>query len=166
MRKVEPKIRLATEADLPAINDIYNYYVLNSTCTFQTEPETSEDRARWFALHDELHPVTAAEIQGQVVGWASLSRYHARSAYRHTVEDSVYVREDLRSHGIGTALLKDLVERAKQLGHHSIVATISADQTGSIELHRRFNFLEAGHIREAGRKFDRWLDVILMQKML
>ena len=157
---------MATAADLATINDIYNYYVLNSTCTFQTEPETAEDRGRWLAAHDSLHPVIVAEIQSQVVAWASLSRYHSRSAYRHTVEDSIYVRDDMRSHGIGTALLKDLVERAKMLGHHSMIATISADQTGSIALHERFGFLKAGHVREAGRKFDRWLDIVLMQRML
>jgi len=162
----ETKIRLATETDLAAINSIYDYYVLNSTCTFQTEPDTEEDRAKWFAAHDSLHPITVAVNESEIVAWASLSHYHHRSAYQHTVEDSVYVRNDMRNRGIGTILLADLIQRAETHGHHSIVAIIAADQTGSIRLHQRFSFLKAGQISEAGYKFDKWLDVIFMQRML
>ena len=162
----ELKIRLATEADLATINSVYNYYVLNSTCTFQTEPDTAEEREKWFAARDSPHPVTVAVNESETVAWASLSRYHHRCAYQHTVEDSVYVRNDMHNRGIGTILLADLTQRAEMHGHHSIVAIIAADQTGSTKLHQRFGFLKVGHIREAGYKFGRWLDVIFMQRML
>ncbi len=162
----ETKVRLATETDLATINSIYNYYVLNSTCTFQTELDTVEERAEWFAAHDSLHPITVATNEKEIVAWASLSRYHHRCAYQHTVEDSVYVRNDMRNRGIGTILLADLIQRAETHGHHSVVAIIAADQTSSIRLHQRFGFLKVGQIVEAGYKFDRWLDVIFMQRML
>jgi phosphinothricin acetyltransferase len=162
----EIRVRLAIEADLAAISSIYNYYVVNSTCTFQTEPDTAEERMRWFSAHDSRHPVTVAANQSEVVGWASLSRYHSRNAYRHTTEDSVYVRSDMRGRGIGRTLLADLIQRAEAEGYHSIVATIAADQADSIRLHKRFGFLTVGHIVEAGYKFDKWIDVTFMQKML
>src|SRR5438552_5697839 len=108
-----PLIRLATESDLVAINDIYNHYVGTSTCTFQEEPETIESRRRWFAAHGARHPITAAELDGVVVGWGSLSPYHTRSAYRFSVENSVYVRHDLQRRGIGALLLADLIDRAR-----------------------------------------------------
>src|SRR5689334_9592709 len=99
----EFSIRLATPDDLPAINDIYNHFVFVSTCTYQEEPSTVDERAAWFAAHGPLHPVTVAESAGEVVGLASLSPFHRRSAYRHTVENSVYVRHDLQRRGIGSA---------------------------------------------------------------
>src|SRR5579863_1206953 len=95
-------IRPATEADLVAINDIYNHYVLHSTCTYQEEPETLESRRAWFKHHGEKHPVIVTEADGHVVGWASLSAYHARSAYRHTVENSIYIHHQHHRRGIGT----------------------------------------------------------------
>ena len=163
-------IRLATRDDLPAINDIFNYYVAKSTCTYRTEPATDAERAEWFDEHDEGHPATIAEMEGEVVGWASLSAWlsacHSRSAYRFTVEDSVYVRSDMQRKGIGRALLADLIERARSAGHHSIIASISADQEASVALHEAFGFVNAAHLREVGRKFDRWLDVVYMQLTL
>jgi L-amino acid N-acyltransferase len=162
----EPAIRLATESDLRAINDIYNHYVTRSTCTYQTEPETIEDRAKWFAAHGKAHPITVAERDGEIVGWASLSPFHRRAAYRHSVENSVYVRHDLHKQGIGSALLRELIDRASALEHHTIIALIDASQAGSIALHDRFGFTTVAHLKEVGYKFDRWLDVVYMQLML
>ena len=110
-------IRPATESDLTAINDIYNHYVLHSTCTYQEEPEPLDERRRWFSHHGEKHPVVVAAAEKQVVGWGSLSAYHPRSAYRHTVENSVYVHHQFHRHGIGSLLLQELVVRARSLGH-------------------------------------------------
>ena len=159
-------LRLATPADLQAINAIYNHCVLHSTCTYQTEPETAADRASWFAHHGPSHPVTVVERGAQVVGWGSLSRFHARSAYARTVEDSVYVHHDHYRQGIGRAILADLIERAKAAGHHTIIAGIDAEQTASAALHQDAGFTKVALLSEVGFKFDRWLDVIYMQRML
>src|SRR5262245_47325329 len=118
----ELAIRLAREEDLREINAIYNHYVLGSTCTYQTEAETEEARATWFAGHGEAHPVTVAERDGMVVGWGSLSRFHPRSAYGRTVENSVYVHHEQLRCGVGRAIMVDLIERGRALGHHTIVA--------------------------------------------
>jgi L-amino acid N-acyltransferase len=159
-------IRPATTADLAAINAIYNHYVRCSTCTYEEEPNTDAERAAWFAAHGDAHPVTVAEAGGEVVGWASLSSFHPRCGYRQTVENSVYVRHDRQRLGIGRALLADLIERARGLSYHTIIAGISADQPASIALHRQFDFVEVACLREVGFKFGRWLDVIYLQRML
>jgi L-amino acid N-acyltransferase len=157
-------IRLARVEDLGAVNAIYNHYVLRSTCTYQEEVETEEGRRAWFERHGEKHPVTVAvDDEGTVVGWGALNTFHGRSAYRFTVENSVYVREDMHRRGIGGAILRDLMERAKGLGHRVIVALISADQEASVGLHARAGFVEVGRLRGVGFKFGRWLDVVYMQ---
>ena len=159
-------IRAAAPADLGAINDIYNHYVLHSTCTYQEEPEPLESRRQWFQHHGDRHPVIVAEVDGQVIGWGSLSPYHARSAYRHTVENSVYVHHRHHRRGIGSRLLQELITRARGLGHRAIIAGIDADQPASIALHAKFCFEEVGHLRQVGFKFGRWLDVIYMELLL
>ena len=159
-------VRLATPADLPAINAIYNHFVLCSTCTYQTEPSMAAEREAWFAAHGDQHPVTVAEIDGEVVAWASLSRFHPRSAYSRTVENSVYVRHDRHRRGLGSLLLGDSIERARSLGHHTMIAGIDAEQVASIELHVRHGFVQVARLREVGFKFGRWLDVVYLQRMM
>jgi len=159
-------VRPATEADLVAINDIYNHYVLHSTCTYQEEPEPIEGRRQWFAHHDAQHPIIVAETDGRVVGWGSLSAYHARSAYRRTVENSVYVHHERHRRGIGSALLNNLIDRARALGHRAIIAGIDAEQAASVGLHARFEFQKVGQLKQVGYKFGRWLDVIYMELLL
>src|SRR3954468_11342495 len=159
-------LRPATEADLLAINDIYNWYVPRSTCTYQEADETIEERRAWYAHHGPRHPVTVAERDGELVGWGALSDYRARSAYRFTCENSIYVRHDLQGQGIGSALLADLIERAKAIGFHSIIAGIDGEQAASVALHARFGFVDCGRQNQVGFKFERWLDVVFMQLML
>lgn len=166
MRPAAPHIRLATEADLPAINAIYNHYVAHSTCTYQMAPETAEARLAWFHRHDVLHPVTVAELEGAIVGWAALNVFHAREAYARTVENSVYVRHDLHRRGLGRALLADLIARARALGHRTIIAGISSEQAASVALHEAFGFARAGHLRQVGYKHGLWLDVLTLQLLL
>jgi phosphinothricin acetyltransferase len=161
-----PQIRLATDADLVAINDIYNHFVLTCTCTYQEEPEPMEARRAWFKHHGKHHPITVAEMDGQVVGWGSLSPYHHRCAYRFTVENSVYVHKDYHGKGIGSVLLKDLIDRARALDHRVIVAAIDGNQTASVALHAKFGFQKVGHMHNLGFKFGRWLDVIYMELQL
>lgn len=160
------EIRLARKSDLVPINAIYNHYVLHSTCTYQLTPETEEARLAWFQTHGKEHPVTVAEIDGEVVGWGALNRYHPREAYARTVENSLYIRHDQQRRGIGRALLADQIERARALGHHAFLAGISSEQTASIALHEGFGFQKAAHLRELGWKQGQWLDVIYMQFLL
>jgi phosphinothricin acetyltransferase len=160
-------IRLAQVADLPAINDIYNHYVLASTCTYQTDPETMDARRAWFDAHGERHPVTVAvDGGGRVVGWGSLSAFRERAAYARTVENSVYVHRDAHRRGIGRRLLADQIDRATAAGHHTIIAGIDADQEASVALHAAMGFERVAFLHEVGFKFDRWLHVIYMQRML
>ena len=159
-------LRAATLDDLAAVNDIYNHYVLTSICTAQTEPELMESRRAWFEDHDAAHPITVAERDGVVIGWASVSRYHKREGYRRTVESSVYVRHDCHRLGIGRALLVDLLSRARAIGHHTIIATIAADQAASLSLHEKLGFQTVGRLSEVEFKFGRFMDVVFMQRML
>ncbi len=160
-------IRLAVADDLESINDIYNHYVRVSTCTYQEEPERVDARRIWFVNHrPETHPVTVAVRDGKVVGWGSLSPYHSRCAYRYSVETSVYVQHNLHRQGIGSNILKDLIDRARAIGYHSMIAAIDGDQTGSIALHAGFGFTEVGHLHQVGFKFGRWLDVIYLERIL
>ncbi len=159
-------IRPAKESDLVAINDIYNHYVLHSTCTYQEEPEPIEGRKQWFAHHGPQHPVIVAEMNSRIVGWGSLSSYHTRSAYRRTVENSVYVHHEHHRRGIGSVLLTDLIDRARALGHRAIIAGIDADQAASVGLHAQFEFQKVGQLKQVGFKFGRWLDVIYMELLL
>jgi phosphinothricin acetyltransferase len=163
----EPTIRLATADDLSAINDIYNYYVPRSTCTYQLEPETLESRQTWFAAHPpEKYPVTVALAAGQVVGWGALSKFRERAAYNPTVEASVYIHHDHHRRGIGKALLADLIERAKAIGYHSLIGGADGEQTSSLALQESLGFQKVGHFQEVGYKFGRRLDVVFMQLML
>jgi phosphinothricin acetyltransferase len=125
-----------------------------------------EARRQWFSQHDEKHPVIVAETDAKVVGWGSLSAYHARSAYRHTVEDSIYVHHQHQRRGVGSILLENLIDRARVLGHHVIIAGADAEQTASIALHTKYHFEKVGHFKQVGFKFGRWLDVIYMELRL
>jgi phosphinothricin acetyltransferase len=160
------RIREAARRDIDAINAIYNHYVIHSTTTYDETPHTRDERAEWLAAHDALHPATVAEKDGEVLGWGSLSWFRTRVGYRHSVEDSVFVRPDRFREGIGGALLADLVARARALGHHTVIGGIDAEQEASIALHARHGFREVARIREVGYKFGRWLDVVFMQRML
>lgn len=159
-------IRPATLDDLGAIREIYNYYVAYSTCTFQVEPETEEERLEWFRKRSTTHPATVAERGGEVVGWGALSPWKARAAYARSVEASVYVRHDLHRAGIGRALLVDLIERARTAGHHLVIGGACTEQASSIALQEALGFERVGCFREVGFKFGRWLDVLYLQLRL
>ena len=159
-------LRPATLADCLAINDIYNHYVQHDTCTYQTEPDTLAEREAWLARHGGPHPALVAERAGEVVAWGSLSPFHPRFGYRFSVEDSIYVRADQQRQGLGRALLGELLASARAGGHHTVIALISAEKAGSIALHEQFGFTRAALLREAGYKFETWLDVAYLQLML
>lgn len=161
-------IRDAAPADLGAINAIYNHYVATSTCTYDRDPRGDDDAARWLASHGDAHPATIAidPAGGDVIGWAALSPFRPRWGYRHTVEDSVYVRADRHGRGVGGALLADLVARARALGHHAVLAIVSADQDASVRLHARAGFAPIAILPQVGHKFGRWLDLSVLQLLL
>ncbi len=159
-------LRSATRDDLAIINAIYTHSVLHSTATYQTEPSTDDERAAWFTAHGPQHPVIVAELDGRVVGWGSLSPFHARAAFNRTVEESVYIHHDFHRRGIGKAILVELLKRAKELGHHRVIAAISGDQEPSMALHRALGFVESGRLSEVGFKFDRWLDLVYLEHRL
>jgi len=159
-------VRPATEADLPAILDIYNAAILHTTATFDVEPQTLDERLQWFRETKPPHCVLVAEEAGRVTGWGCLRSFRPRVAYRFTAEDSVYIDEEHRGSGIGALLLGELIERAKGGGFHSVVAGMTEGNPASEALHRGFGFVEVGRYRQVGYKFERWLDVVWMQLML
>ena len=157
-------IRLATAADAAAIAAIYNQAVIGSTATFDTEPRSVEERQAWLAGHDEAHPVTVLERDGVVVGWASLTPAGERRAWEHTVEISTYVDDSAHGTGVGRALGVEIMDRARALGHHVVISRICAENEASIHLAGKLGFERVGVMHEVGRKFDRWLDVVILEK--
>jgi len=159
-------IRPAEGADLPAIADIYNDAILNSTATFDVEPWTAERYDRWFHEHSHPYAVLVAERGGDVVGWAALSRFQRKPAYRFAAEASLYVRAEDRGGGIGALLLARLLEAGTRNGFHTVLARIVGDNPASLRLHASLGFERVGVEREVGYKFERWLDVVVMQKLV
>lgn len=160
------QIRRAEEADAEAIRAIYNREVLHSMVTFDLVARTEEEQLEWMASHRGAYPVVVAVLQDSVVGFASLSPYRPRPAYSTTAEDSVYVAEGQRGTGVGKALLSEIVTLAAAHGFHAVMARIVGHHDASIALHRSCGFELVGVEREVGRKFGRWLDVALMQRLL
>ena len=160
-------VRLARPDDAEAIRAIYNLEVTESTVTFDLVPRTLEDQLAWLHQRTGAHVVlVAVDDDDQVVGYGSLSAYKARAAYATTVEDSVYVARGSQGQGVGRLLLGELVATATAHGFHSMVARIVGGHDASIRLHAALGFEIVGTEREIGRKFGRWLDVVLMQKLL
>lgn len=161
------QIRTAQEQDLPAILEIYNDAIINTTAVYDYEPHTLEMRKQWFRIKEaQGYPVFVAEENGWVVGFSSIGPWRAWAAYKYSVENSIYVAADQRGKGIGKKLLEPLIEAAKQLDLHAIIAGIDATNEVSINLHRSFGFTEAGQFKQVGYKFDRWLDLTFMQLLL
>ena len=159
-------VRLATLDDAEAIQRIYNHEVEHTTHTFDLVPRTLEEQQAWLQDRSGALGVLVAEVDGQVVGFSSLSEYRPRAAYRTSVESSVYVNETMRGRGVGRRLLHDLVDLAKASGFHTMVARIAGEHEASIKLHEAVGFTTVGTEREVGRKFGNWLNVVVMQRML
>ncbi len=162
------QLRDATADDAPAILEIYNHQVLTSTATFDLVPRTLDEQVEWLTSRAGAHVVMVAvdEADGQVAGFGALSAYRERAGYATTVEDSVYVSEHHQGRGVGRLLLAELVERARSHGFHALMAKIVGGHEVSIGLHRNCGFEIVGTEREVGRKFGRWLDVVLMEMLL
>jgi L-amino acid N-acyltransferase YncA len=176
LRRVEPpeapfeySMRDARLADMPAVREIYNYYVANSTVTFDEDAMTLREwRAKFTYLHKLGMPFLVAESpSGQLLGYALVSPWKQKRAYRYTVENSIYLGPAAAGKGLGRALLAELIERSRAAGLKEIIAVI-ADQgaEASIALHEGFGFVEIGRMGRVGFKFDRWLGTVLLQKSL
>ena len=159
-------IRPAAVGDAAAIAAIYNREVLETTATLDAEPRTLDEQTRWLAERSGGHMVIVVEVDGQVAGFAALSPFKQRAAYRPTVENSVYVDPSFQRQGLGRLLMSELIDRARLFGFHSVIARIAEGNPASIALHETFGYETVGVEREVGRKFGRWLDVTEMQLML
>ncbi len=158
----------ATEDDLPAILEIYNEAVANTTAIWNEASVDFQNRKEWFRERKQLgYPVLVAQREDKkTVGFATFGDWRAWDGYRYTVEHSLYVQADHRGRGVGNLLLPALIDRAKDLKKHVMIAGIEASNQASIRLHRRHGFEQMGHMREVGAKFKQWLDLIFMQLML
>lgn len=160
-------IRPARKADLEAILAIYNTVIASSTAVYTETPVTLADRHDWLRSRaDQGYPVLVAEAGGEVLGYASFGDFRPWPGYRHTVEHSVHIRDGQRGRGLGSALVSALLPIAAELGKHVMVAGIDAENEASLRMHARLGFVEAGRFREVGRKFDRWLDLVFLQRLL
>jgi phosphinothricin acetyltransferase len=162
-------IRDAVAEDLPSVREIYNYYVTNSTVTFDDKPMTLRAwRTKYEHIRKAGMPFLVAESpSGQILGYTLVSPWSAKAGYRYTVENSIYLGPAARGKGLGTPLLKALIEKSREAGIREIIAVI-ADQgaEASIAMHAKLGFKEVGRMGRVGFKFDRWLGTVTMQKSL
>jgi L-amino acid N-acyltransferase YncA len=168
-RPMSVNLRAAEATDCYAITEIYNFYIENSVVTFD---EQRMDLSAWEQKLEYLNKlklpfIVAASDQGEILGFAYVAPWRQKSAYRTTVEDSIYLRPAATGKRIGTKLLEELLIQAKAAGVKEVVAVISdSGAESSVRLHQQFGFTRQGHLGKVGYKFDRWLGTILMQKSL
>lgn len=161
------QIRDARFEDAEAIRAIYNDAVINTTAVFDYTAREPQAQIDWLKLKaDQNLPVLVAEKDGRVLGYCSYGPFRPWPAYLYTVENAIYVAPDARGQGIGKLLLPPLLEIAKARGLRTMIAGITADNAASLRLHEKLGYSHAGLIREAGWKFERWLDLIFLQRML
>ena len=159
-------VRDAKVTDLPAICDIFNQVIRDSTATFAPDPVDLADRTVWLdGRQGRGFPVRVAEADG-LAGFASYGPFRSGGGYRHTVEHSVHVRSDRRGQGVGSALLAALIARARAAGCHAMVGALDAGNVASLRLHEGFGFCHVGLMPQVGAKFGRWLDLVLVQLVL
>jgi L-amino acid N-acyltransferase len=154
--------------DIPAILDIYNDAVLNTTASWDYEPATLSHRTQWFEQHQQQgFPVLVAQTEtNRVVGWGALSKFRDKIGYQYTVEHSVYIASGWRGQGIGRGIVQALVDEASRMGKHVILGGVEKSNEASLRLHRGLGFEEVAHFRQVGYKFDQWLDLVFLQKIL
>ena len=161
-------VRLATEDDLRQMLAIYNDIILNTTAVYDYEPHTLEMRKEWFRTKQKQgFPVFVAEENGVIAGFSTIGPFRREwTAYKYSVENSVYVKNSCRGKGIGKLLLAPLIGAARNLKMHTIIAGIEATNEASIKLHKSFGFEEVAHFKEVGWKFEGWLDLKFLQLMI
>ncbi len=157
------QFRTVEVADAQALCDIYNREVEGSRVTLDLVPRTLADQITWIEQHLGVYPALVAVSNDRVVGFASVSPYRIRPGYSTTVEDSIYIDPAFQGKGIGKKLLTNVLELAKRHGFHTCIARVAADHTASINLHKSLGYNEIGIEREVGRKFGKWIDIMLLQ---
>ena len=161
------RIQDAGESDLADLTAIYNEVLATSTAIFSNVPVTLDERREWWrARVAQGYPVLVARGPSGVLGFASFGDFRAWPGYRFTVEHSVHVRADSRGRGVGSALVSELLSRAGALGKHVMIGGVDADNAASIRFHERLGFERAGSLREVGYKFERWLDLVFLQRRI
>lgn len=161
------EIRNATEADLPQLLDIYNDIIINTTAVYDYEPHTLAMRKQWFDIKQQQgFPIFVAIDNGEITGFSSFGTFRPWAGFRFSVENSIYVSKNHRGKGVAKLLLPPLIEAAKALGLHTIIAGIDATNEASIKLHEHFGFVETAHMKEVGFKFDKWLDLKFLQLII
>jgi len=163
---VELRLRPAILDDAGAICRIYNQGIEDRVATLETELRTPEERRRWLAGRDPRHPVIVAEEDGEVVGWASLNAFSARASYRFVADFSIYVERGRRGKGIGRQLLARLVELARDHGYHKMALATLPGNAAGLRLYEAFGFRTVGVYREQGEVDGRWMDTVIMEKLL
>jgi phosphinothricin acetyltransferase len=157
----------ATEADLPGILRLINHAIAETTAVWHLQPETAETRRAWFETRRAAGlPVLVARQDAALLGFASFGPFRPFAGFDATVEHSVYVDPAAQRRGVGAALLSALEGRARDQGRHVMVGAVEAANAGSLALHHRAGFTETGRMPQVGRKFGRWLDLVLLQKIL
>lgn len=159
-------IRKAELSDLEKITEIYNEAVKHTVATFDLEPKTVDEQEIWFKKHGLKNPILVAELDGDIVGWASLSKYDEKPAYSNTVELSLYVKKKSQGKGVGKKLMEKIIDEGRKAGVHVIVSRVTEGNEISIKLHERFGFKHVGVLEQVGFKFGRYLDVHVMEKIL
>ena len=161
------QIRDADAPDLPGLLAIYNDVIATSTAVYSDVPVTLDDRRQWHqARVASGYPVLVAVDSSGVLGFSTFGDFRSWPGYRYTVEHTVHVRSDCRGRGIGSELLQALLPRAAALGKHVMIAGVDAANSASIRFHERLGFERAGHLREVGNKFGRWLDLVFLQRWI
>ena len=159
-------IRLATEADAEAICRVYNQGIEDRLATLETELRTPEERRQWLAARSPRHPVIVAETSGSITGWGSLNVFNARPAYRFVADFSVYVERGWRGKGVGRLLLTRLLELGREHGYHKLVLSAFPFNPGGMKLYETMGFRTVGIYEEQGQLDGRWVDTIVMEKLL
>jgi phosphinothricin acetyltransferase len=160
------RVRAAAIADAAAICRIYNEGIQDRVATLETDERTQEERGQWLRARGPRHPVLVAEGDGGVVGWASLNVFNPRRAYEHVADLSIYVQREWRGQGVGRRLLEAVVARAGELGYHKIVLAAFPWNEAGMRAYARAGFREVGIYREQGRLDGRWVDTVVMEKII
>ncbi|MDN4524836.1 GNAT family N-acetyltransferase [Fictibacillus fluitans] len=160
------QIRDAHLGDLPALLDIYNEAIRTLTATFDLEEQTLAQRKKWFEKYGGAFPLIVAEVDGKAAGYGSLSPFRDKEAYARTTEVSLYISSEFRGRGIGKKLMKEILQRARDLDYHTVIGSITGGNESSVSLHKSFGFEFAGCLKEVGFKFGQWQDVHYYQLIL